>query len=140
MARPKKHRDLEIRVLELLDASPTGKRFNELVAELGPGSRTTLVDCLRSIVRANFIEQDYPTKAFKITELGKQVIGRIAHQQREMEFLLRSGIFKDNDNAVEAAIHLWLGLMKSHSPEQLVYILPIRIDRDGNLLGVPESE
>jgi|SRR2546422_1454747 len=140
MGRWKTYPDLDKRVLELLAQGGEGKRFNEIFDGLKPGSRSTLSDCLKSLVAASFIEHHYLTGAFMITDHGRAVLGRSEIGQREMEFLLDSSIFKDKHEAVRAAIEYWFGLTKSRLETQLLSFLPIRIDKDGRLLGIPETE
>jgi len=141
MARWKKYPDLERRILlELLDSTPDGSGYTQLFNKLRPGSRTTLTNCLRSLVAANLVENDYLTKNFKITELGRQVIKRAKLKQREMELLVESGVFKERGSAVEAAIHLWFGLMNYHQSQVDLSFLPVRMNKDGRILGIPETE
>ena len=140
MGRWKKYPDVERRLLELLDSTNEGMRFNELFTKLKPGSKTTLSESLRNLVTAGLIEHDYLTENFKATENGKQVIERTRLGQRDMSFLIDSEVFSERWYAVEAAIHLWYGLLNYHKEQQDMSFLPINMDRDGNVIGIPESE
>ena len=141
MGRWKKYPDLERRTLEQLTLKPGGERFTQLFEELKPGSKSTLSDCLRSLVAAGLIEHDYLTECFRITDQGRQAIGKTQLRQRGMEFLVTSGIFKDEDEAVRAVIHLWSGIFRSTIGEQnILQYLPFRVDKNGDLLGIPEKD
>jgi Arc/MetJ-type ribon-helix-helix transcriptional regulator len=141
MGRWKKYPDLERRILESLELAPEGRRYTELFRELKPGSKSTLSQCVRSLVSASLIEHDYLTETFKITDQGKQVLRKTQLKQRDMQFLVESGIFKTEDGAVEAAIHLWLGVMKARMESPgVLNMLPVRIDKEGNMLRIPETE
>ena len=141
MGRWKKYPDLERRVLEHLDSSLAGNTFTAIFDALKPGSKSTLADCLRSLVAAGLIEHDYLTERFKVTDQGRQAIGKTRLRQRGMELLVTCGVFKDEDEAVKAAIHLWFGIFRSAiGGQDVLEYLPFRVDKNRNLLGPPENE